>query len=141
MKKLTKQEALDKIEELKKYVSDVEAKEAKTVRTIIYRVDGSVLWESDKETIKEALEEAAISGANLFGANLFEANLSGAYLRGANLYGANLSGAHLYGANLRGADLSGAHLYEANLRGAYLRGANLSEAELSCAKFSERAGQ
>jgi hypothetical protein len=71
---------------------------------IVNWITGSVIYESDKATtIKEAVVEA-----NLRGADLYEANL-----RGANLYEADLRGANLYEADLRGADL-----YETDLRGA-----------------------
>ena len=104
-----------------------------------------VIFESKKDTVKEAVIEAVINGtdlhgaylrdADLHGANLRGANLEGAYLRGANLEGANLRDADLRGADLRGANLyeanlRGANLYEADLRGANLRGANLYEANL-----------
>ena len=96
MTKLTKAEALAKIEELKKYVADEEAKEAKP-KTTIYKMNGDVLYESDKPTIKEALEEAVNQGANLREANLWEANLQEADLRGADLGGAELCNAKFYG--------------------------------------------
>ena len=88
---------------------------------------GSVLFSYEKEdnTIKDTLEEAVRSGANLRGAYLGGANLRGAYLRGANLGGANLGGANLGGAYLGDANLGGAYLRGANLGGAYLGGANL----------------
>jgi len=104
-----------------------------------------VIFESKKDTVKEAVIEAVINGtdlhgaylrdADLHGANLRGANLEGAYLRGANLEGANLRDADLRGADLRGANLyeanlRGANLYEADLRGANLRGANLRGANL-----------
>jgi len=95
----------------------------------------SVLFESEKNTIKGAVIEAVKSGANLCGANLSDAdlrcadlryaNLIGANLRGADLIGANLWGANLWGADLIGADLGGADLCGANLWGANLRGADL----------------
>ena len=74
------------------------------------RWTGSVLFELEKEnnTIKDTLEEAVKSGANLVGANLDGANLGGAYLGGAYLGGANLGGANLGGAYLVGAYLRGA---------------------------------
>ena len=132
MKKLTKQEALDKIEELKKYI---DKKEEKGI--IIYRIDDTVLFESTKQTVKEAVEEADLSGANLYKADLSEANLYEASLSGANLSGANLIKTDLRGANLYKADLSGAYLSGANLRGANLRGADLYEADLSEAHLYE----
>jgi uncharacterized protein YjbI with pentapeptide repeats len=107
---------------------------------------GSLLFESESESLKELLvgaveSRANLSGANLYGANLsgadlYRANLSGANLYGANLSGANLSGANLYGADLSGANLSGANLSGANLSGADLSGANLYGADLSGANLS-----
>ena len=96
---------------------------------ILKWIDGTVLYESEKPTIKEALVDANLYGADLRGANL----------RGANLYGANLYGADLYGADLRGANLYGADLYGADLYGADLRGANLRGANLRYAKNADYA--
>ncbi len=79
-------------------------------KIIINSVLGSLIWESEKETLKEAVVEKNKHDANLYGANLYGADLHGANLRGANLHGANLRGANLYDANLRGADLRGANL-------------------------------
>jgi hypothetical protein len=93
---------------------------------ILGRYTGAVLFASTKETIKEAVEQAYLRGADLYGADIYGANLSRADLRGADLSGADLRGADLSGADLRGADLSGA-----DLRGADLYGANLSRADLS----------
>ncbi len=58
--------------------------------------------------MRDALEAAVKS----------DANLSGAYLSGAYLSGANLSGANLSGAYLRGAYLSGANVINLALVGA-----------------------
>jgi len=103
----------------------------------IYRHDGTVAFVAEKATtMREALEQAAKSGANLFGANLSGAYLTGANLSRANLFGTNLTGADLFGANLFGADLYGANLSGANLTGAYLTGANLSRAYLTGANLS-----
>ena len=90
-----------------------------------------IIFQTDKENIKDTVEDAVKSGANLYGANLSGANLIGANLRGANLYGAYLIGADLSGAYLRGANLIGADLIGANLRGANLYGAKLIGADLS----------
>ena len=99
------------------------------------RFTGAVLFECDTPdnvssglAVRDALEKAVASRANLSGADLSGADLYGANLSGANLSGADLSGADLYGANLSGADLSGADLYGANLSGANLSGADLSRA-------------
>ena len=153
---LTKEEALAKIEELKKYVDGQDKKAGLT----LYKRDGSILFESGATTKSGAVTEALSSGANLRDADLRDAdlrdadlsgaNLSGANLRDANLSGANLSGANLRGANLRGADLSDANLRDADLSGANLSGADLSDAnlrdadlggaELQNAKFYGRGG-
>ena len=117
--KLTKEEALKKIEELKQYVANEEATEKKGY-IIRNRYTGGEIYVSKADNIRDAVIEAVENGANLYGADL-----RGANLREANLRGANLSGADLYGANLSGANLSGA-----NLRGA----------ELNCAKFYGKGG-
>ena len=75
---------------------------------------GNIIFTHEKEnnTVKDTLQEALKSGANLGGANLYGADLRGADLGGANLYGADLGGADLRGANLGGANLYGADLRE-----------------------------
>ena len=82
---------------------------------IKHRYSGKILFESDKDTIKEALIEAVIKKRSLGGADLKGAYLGGADLKGADLVGANLVGAYLRGADLGGADLGGAYLGGANL--------------------------
>src|SRR5438552_2628027 len=52
---------------------------------ILNRWTNACIWESEHETVKEALEMAVRSGANLDGANLDGANLDGANRDGANL--------------------------------------------------------
>lgn len=108
------------------------------VKIQIKSIFGDVLFEYEKEnnTIKDTLEKAIISGANLSWANLSGANLSSANLSWSNLYRANLYGANLSSANLYGANLSSANLYSANLSSANLYGANLSSANLSDANIS-----
>ncbi len=69
-------------------------------KIVINSIFGSVIWESEKETLKEAVEEKNSRDADLRYAGLRDANL-----RGADLYGANLRGADLYGANLRSTNL------------------------------------
>ena len=131
--KLTKGQALAKIEELKKYVEaeEVETKEKTVGIAIMSRwAGGKIVFQSSKSTMKEAVVEAVKSGANLYGANLHEADLSG-----ANLHEADLSGADLHEADLSGANLYGANLYEAELYEADLYGADLYGADLQSAKF------
>src|SRR3990167_4484147 len=62
-------------------------KEKKKTKIEIKTFGGAVLWESEKETIKEAVMEAVSRGANLEGANLEGANLKGAYFYHALFYG------------------------------------------------------
>ncbi len=103
---------------------------------IIKWYNSDVVYESKKETIREAVIEAVKGGANLGGADLGDANLGG-----ADLGGANLGGADLRGADLRGADLGGADLRGANLGGADLRGANLGGADFYRTYFYGRGGK
>jgi Pentapeptide repeats (8 copies) len=100
------------------------------IKITLTTIFGTVLWESEKATIKEAVLEKYKRDANLYGADLRDANLYGADLRGANLYGADLYGADLRDADLRGADLRDANLYDADLRDADLRDADLYGANL-----------
>ena len=93
----------------------------KETKTIIKDREGNVLYESKKETISEAVEEAVES----------EANLSGANLSGADLKWADLSKADLSKADLSWADLSEANLSETDLSETDLRWANLSKTDLS----------
>jgi len=154
---ITKEQVILNLEEVKKYVSEIEEdknkKETKKINIQIKnRFTGSIILESEKTTWKEAVEEAKanLHGADLRSANLREANLRGADLHGADLYGADLRGADLYGVNLYGADLReanlreaglrGADLYGVNLRGADLYGADLHGAELCNAKFYGKGG-
>jgi len=96
---------------------------------IKHRYTGHVLFEHKTTeqqngglAMRDALEaavrsDADLSGANLSGADLGDADLRGADLGDADLRGANLGGADLGGANLRGADLSGADLGDKKLIG------------------------
>jgi hypothetical protein len=77
---------------------------------ILNRFTGSTIFEDASETMKETVENAIKSGADLSEANLSGADLSWANLSRADLSRANLSGANLSGANLSWVDLSGANL-------------------------------
>ena len=98
---MTKEEALKKIEELKKYVADEEVKEAKGY-IIRNRYDDSEIYVSRKDNVRDAVIEAVGKEVGLSGADLSGANLSGANLYGATLYGATLYGADLYNAKFYG---------------------------------------
>ena len=119
--------------------------ERKSNKLQIKTLAEEVLFESDKTTLKEAVEEAVsrnvdLRDADLGDADLRDANLVGADLGGADLGGANLEGANLVDANLRGASLVGADLIGTNLGGANLEGANLEGADFYHAKFYGRNG-
>jgi Family of unknown function (DUF5758)/Pentapeptide repeats (8 copies) len=73
------------------------------MKIIIKSIVGSVLFECDADSLKDALVAAVRQRADLQGAYLRDA-----YLRGADLRGADLQGAYLQGAYLQGADLQGA---------------------------------
>ena len=87
----------------------------------IKKNDGTVLYQSNVNTIKLAVEEAIDK----------KINLSYADLRYADLRDANLRDADLRDANLRYADLRDANLRDADLRDANLRDADLSDANLT----------
>jgi len=118
--------------------SQVEKEESNKLQ--IKTLAGEVLFESEKTTLKEAVEEAVsrgayLRGADLEGADLRDADLEGAYLRGTDLEGANLRDADLRDADLRDANLRDADLGDANLIGADLRDANLIGADLGDANL------
>jgi hypothetical protein len=96
----------------------------------IKSISGNVLFETESESMKGAVEKAVKENVSLA-----FADLEGARLRGANLELANLRGANLEGANLELANLELANLELANLRGANLRGANLRGANLELVRM------
>ena len=114
---IKKEDVLNNLEEVKKYILEAEEKKEEKVIGIAIknRFTGSIIFQSTKTTYKDAVIEGLQSGADLSGADLSYADL-----RGANLSDADLSYAKLCGANLSGANLSGA--------------------ELNCAKFYGRGG-
>lgn len=114
--------------------------------TIIYSTSDKPIYQSDRNSIYDAVTDAVSAGINLSGAKLSGADMSGANLPGANLFdaelyytdlsGANLSGANLYNSTLHYANLSGANLFGANLCNSDLYRADLSVANLSDAKLA-----
>ena len=97
-----------------------------TIRRILHRWTGAVLWEGPAETVRDALHAALAARANLTGADLTDANLTGADLTRANLTRADLTRANLTDADLTGADLTGADLTRADLTDANLTDADLT---------------
>ncbi|MGH2505836.1 MAG: pentapeptide repeat-containing protein [Ktedonobacteraceae bacterium] len=107
------------------------------------RFTNRVIYTSEKQTMREAVEDAVrakvslrsadLRSAYLQGADLRSAYLRSAYLRSADLRSADLRSADLQGADLRSADLQGADLRSADLQGAYLQGADLRSADLRSA--------
>lgn len=101
---ITKEQVIQNLEDVKKYVSEIEnqPEEKKIGIAIKNRFTGSIIFQSTtKTTYKDAVEEANLRGADLSEAYLSEANLRGAYLSGANLRGANLIGADLSRAEMQ----------------------------------------
>ena len=92
---ITKQEVLDNLDEVKKYIQEAETKKEEKVVGIAIknRWTGSIIFQSTKTTFREAIIEKG--NANLSDADLSGANLSGANLRDADLSSANLSDAEL----------------------------------------------
>ena len=103
---LSKTLIANNLEEAKKLIAEIEAEKPKGI-AIRRLFDNSVIFQSTKQTMKDAVIEALKNGADLHGANLHGADLHGADLREANLREANLHGANLHGAELQDAKLYG----------------------------------
>jgi hypothetical protein len=104
------------------------------------RYSGRVLFETEAETLKDAVEEAVTLQVSLTCADLRNADLGGAYLAQAKLSNADLSGANLFRALLHRAHLMGTCFCNTDLRYANFRYANLKKAilrnsELICTCF------
>jgi len=127
--KLTKDEALVKIEELKKYVEDED------VFVTLFNTFGNVLYHSNATS-----QRGAVIEATSYDLSLQNGDLSGVDLHNADLHNADFSFANLRGANLNNANLRGANLRGANFRDADLIGANFEGAELESAKFCGKNG-
>ena len=85
---ISKQEVLNNLEEVKKYISEAENKqEEKVVGVKIMSRWGSLIFQSTKTTFKEAVLERLSSDADLRDADLSDADLSGAELNRALFYG------------------------------------------------------
>lgn len=105
----------------------------------------AVIFETEANSFKEAVEIAVKKGiplqsadlrhAKLQNANLQSVNLQSANLHYANLQGTDLQGANLQGTNLQDTDLRNAYLQEADLQSADLKGANLQNTDLQYANF------
>ena len=110
---ITKKEVLDNLSEVKKWIeeSDKIVENKKINITIRHRYTGDIIWESEKTTYKEAVEEAIKSNADLSNADLSNSYLSNAYLYKTNLSNANLSNANLSFAELSNANLNGTLYY------------------------------
>ena len=101
---ITKEEALKKIEELKQFVEQEDAKtETKTLGVAIRSrfASGEIIYQSSKSTIREAVIEALASGSKLRGSDL----------RGSNLSDCDLSDCDLSDCDLRGSELQNAKFY------------------------------
>ena len=130
--KLTKDEVLENIDEVRKYVEEIDSKkDVKKVGFTIKTTLGSVIFESEKTTCREAVLDAIESGADLSDADLSDAKLSGADLSYTDLSGANLSYTDLSDANLSCAKLSCANLSGANLSYTDLSGAKTEYAKVN----------
>lgn len=98
-------------------------------------------WRKENPDTQVILNNANLSKANLYAAELRDVNLVGADLSGADLRNAKLNRANLLEANLSKADLFRAHLNKtklsgADLSGAYLNGTRLRGADLSYVDLS-----
>src|SRR5574337_355134 len=105
------------------------------MRIVSWYQSDKVVYESAKESVRDAVIEAVRRESPLM-----NADLKNAYLRDADLAGAILGGADLRDADLQGANLQRANLRDANLAGTNFAGANLDEADLFHVKFWGRGG-
>jgi AraC-like DNA-binding protein/uncharacterized cupin superfamily protein len=94
------------------------------------RHSGRILFETEAETLKDAVEEAVVLQVNLSCADLRNADLGGAFLDGAQLSNADFSGANLFKAVLHKSSLIGACFSSVDLRYTNIRYANLKKAVL-----------
>jgi AraC-like DNA-binding protein/quercetin dioxygenase-like cupin family protein len=94
------------------------------------RHSGRVLFETEVETLKDALEEAVALRVNLSCADLRNLDLRGACLANAELSNADFSGADLSNAILWKATLIGTRFCNVNLRHTNFRHAKLKKAVL-----------
>ena len=112
MSNLTKEQVLNNLEEVKKYIAEVESKkEEKVVGIRIETRLGNLIFQSTKTTMKKAVLERLASDADLCDADLRDADLCDADLRDADLRDADLRGADLCGADLCGAELAYAKFF------------------------------
>ena len=134
---ITKKQVLENIDDVRKYIEEVDSKkDTKKVGFTIKTALGTVLFESEKTTQRDAILDAVESDADLRYADLSYANLRYANLSDADLSYADLSYANLRYANLSDANLSDADLSDANLSNAKTAGAivNFSSSEYDQAK-------
>ena len=85
---LSKQEVLENLDEVKKYVDEIENVKEKDEKKfeIKNRFTGDVIYQSLKTTYIDVVEEAVAEGANLRDADLEDADLRDANLRDADFY-------------------------------------------------------
>src|SRR3990167_6664772 len=89
--------------------------------------EGKVIYESEKENIKDVVIEARdkrsdlsnsdLSGSNLSNSDLFNSNLRDSDLSNSDLRGSDLSNSDLSGSNLSNSDLFNSNLYHAKFYG------------------------
>lgn len=92
----------------------------------IFNNAGKKIFTSEKNTLREAIVEAAKDHISLYEANLHDADLSNLYLKNIDLRCANLIDAKFDYSNLESATLKGARLNRATLKSAILDYADLS---------------
>lgn len=103
-----------------------------TIKTIT----NTTLFESNVDTLKEAIQNALNKGICLDNVDLSNQDLEGVQMAGASLQGANLEGANLAFSNMAGSNLSGTNVRKATFNGANLQGAYFKDSDLHGANFS-----
>jgi Pentapeptide repeats (9 copies)/Pentapeptide repeats (8 copies) len=98
---------------------------------ILNRWTNACIWESDHETLREAVVAAVESGTPLDGANLDKVNLDH-----VKLVGARFNGASFNGASFNDARFNGARFNDASFNGASFNGASFNDARFNYASFN-----
>lgn len=106
------------------------------VETIMTGIDFAGNQLIDVDMTGSILNDSALRGAILSGANLSVADLDGAWMDGAiinnvNLSSANITNAQMYGVSFIGSNLASVDLTDSDLRSSILIGANLRGAQVN----------
>ena len=95
------------------------------------RDTGEIIYEDDRETMRETVENAIAVKIKME-----NVDLRGADLRGCNMNGCRIPYSDFSGCDFRGADLFGAYLRGSRFNGSDFRGCDMREADVTDSDFS-----